>query len=37
MEDNPILISAKPNGPPPPAGDLDDWIFRGEGWLASDR
>ncbi len=22
---------------PPPTEDLDDWIFRGEGWLASDR
>jgi len=23
--------------PPPSEGDLDDLIFQGEGWLASDR
>ena len=33
-ESNSILILPER---PAPKGDLDDLIFRGEGWMASDR
>ncbi len=36
MEDNlnsKILLPQEPK----PKGDLDDWIFQGDSWLASDR
>ena len=36
MEEKKNNPQTKPTQPAP-KGDLDDLIFRGEGWLASDR
>lgn len=37
MDDCTTTISCPAPAPFPLEGDLDDLIFRGEGWLASDR
>lgn len=34
---NKTLLPLPPQGPSPCGPDLDDLIFQGEGWLASDR
>ncbi len=36
MNDNKNMLPLPPS-PPPRGPDLDDLIFQGEGWLASDR
>ena len=37
VNDEQILIPALTAPPAPGKRDLDDLIFQGEGWLASDR
>lgn len=38
MEEKTVLEGLSPNQPKPQTGpDLDDLIFAGEGWKASDR
>ncbi len=37
MNEDERLIPDAAQPPAPGRGDLDDLIFRGEGWLASDR
>ena len=34
---NTTVITMEQTDRPQPRGDVDDLIFRGEGWLASDR
>lgn len=37
MNENKALLPLPPERPMPCGPDLDDLIFRDEGWLASDR
>ena len=37
MDDEKTLLPDPAGTPAPKRGDLDDLIFRGEGWLISDR
>ena len=37
MADKPISVPDLPDSAAPRRPDLDDLIFLGEGWLASDR
>ena len=37
MNDNKSTLPLPPERPRPCGHDLDDLIFQGEGWLASDR
>jgi hypothetical protein len=37
MADKPISVPDLPDSAAPRRPDLDDLIFQGEGWLASDR
>lgn len=37
MADNKIPCTVPAESPAPRRPDLDDLIFQGEGWLASDR
>ena len=37
MNDRKELPGKPPSGAPPCGSDLDDLIFQGESWLASDR
>ena len=37
MDESNTLVLCPAPAPLPLEGDLDDLIFRGEGWLTSDR
>lgn len=37
MNDDKTVLPQNSGSPTPRGPDLDDLIFRGEGWLASDR
>lgn len=37
MSENKTVLPVPNGGPAPRGPDLDDLIFRDEGWLASDR